>query len=465
VQVLKVIYLKHNKTGVSTLSQQELKKEIGFLAALTTVIGTVIGAGVFFKPTAVYGATGTASLGLLAWLIGGVLTICAGLTAAELSAAIPETGGMMAYLKRTYGNLTAFLLGWAQTIIYFPANIAALAIIFGTQTVSLFGLHANEHRMMIVGIAILTATFITLMNFLGAKAAGGIQTVFTICKLLPLALISIFGLLHEGNVSFQLFPIEAGQDKAFISALGSGLLATMFAYDGWIHVGNIAGEMKNPKKDLPKAIIVGLSSVTIVYLLINIAFLLVMPATALAGTDTPASNVANVLFGTMGGKLVSIGILISVFGSINGYTMTGMRIPYAMALEDQLPFSKWFATLSNKTRIPYNSGIFILLVAVMMMLIGGFNTLTDMLVFVIWIFYTMTFLAVIILRKKEPNLVRPYKVPLYPVIPIIAIIGGLFIVINTLFTQTILALCGLGLTALGLPIYMRNKSLNKIKNN
>ncbi|EEM56068.1 Amino acid permease domain protein [Bacillus thuringiensis serovar monterrey BGSC 4AJ1] len=111
---------------------QQLKKDIGFFAALTTVIGTVIGAGVFFKPTAVYGATGTASLGLLAWIIGGILTICAGLTAVELSAAIPETGGMMAYLKRTYGNLTAFLLGWAQTVIYFPANIAALAIIFGT---------------------------------------------------------------------------------------------------------------------------------------------------------------------------------------------------------------------------------------------------------------------------------------------------------------------------------------------
>ncbi|PGR97104.1 MULTISPECIES: APC family permease [Bacillus] len=444
------------------MSQQQLKKEIGFFAALTTVIGTVIGAGVFFKPTALYGITGTASLGLLAWVIGGILTVCAGLTGAELSAAIPETGGMMAYLKRTYGNLTAFLLGWAQTVIYFPANIAALAIIFGTQTVNLFGLNANENKMMIVGIAVITATFVTLMNFLGAKAAGGIQTASTIGKLLPLALIIIFGLLYKGDVTFQLYPIEAGPDKSFISALGSGLLATMFAYDGWIHVGNIAGEMKNPKKDLPKAIILGLSIVTVVYLLINIAFLMVMSATALAGTDTPASEVAKILFGTMGGKLVSIGILISVFGTINGYIMTGMRIPYAMALENKLPFSKWFATLSNKSRVPYNSGIFVLLVSIIMMLIGGFNTLTDMLVFVIWIFYTMTFLALFILRKREPELARPYRVPLYPIVPTIALLGGLFIVFNTLFTQTLLALCGIGLTALGLPIYfiMRNKHID-----
>ncbi|PEA53031.1 amino acid permease [Bacillus pseudomycoides] len=447
------------------MSQEQLKKEIGFFAALTTVIGTVIGAGVFFKPTALYGATGSASLGLLAWVIGGILTVCSGLTAAELSAAIPETGGMMAYLKRTYGNLIAFLLGWAQTVIYFPANIAALAIIFGTQAVSLFGLNANEHKMMIIGIAVVTAAFVTLMNFLGAKAAGGIQTVSTICKLVPLALLIIFGLLHKGDVTLQLFPVEAGPGKSFISALGSGLLATMFAYDGWIHVGNIAGEMKNPKRDLPKAIVIGLSTVMVVYLLINIAFLMVMSASALAGTDTPASQVATTLFGAMGGKLVTIGILISVFGTINGYIMTGMRIPYAMALENKLPFSKWFATLSKNSRVPYNSGLFMLCVSIIMMVIGGFNALTDMLVFVIWIFYTMTFVAVFILRKREPDLVRPYKVPLYPIIPIISIVGGSFIVINTLFTQTLLALCGIGLTALGLPIYyaMRSKHVEPNK--
>ncbi|EEM56067.1 Amino acid permease domain protein [Bacillus thuringiensis serovar monterrey BGSC 4AJ1] len=313
-----------------------------------------------------------------------------------------------------------------------------------------------------MGIAIITAAFVTLMNFLRAKAAGGIQMASTICKLLPLGFLILFGLLHQGDVTFQLFPIEAGSDKSFISALGSALLATMFAYDGWIHVGNIAGEMKNPKKDLPKAIILGLLIVMIVYLLINIAFLLVMSATALAGTDTPASEVATILFGTMGGKLVSIGILISVFGTINGYIMTRMRIPYAMALVNKLPFSKWFATLSNKSRIPYNSGIFILLISVIMMLVGGFNTLTDMLVFVIWIFYTMTFLAVFILRKREPDLIRPYKVPLYPFIPITSLIGGAFIVLNTLFTQPLLTLCRIGLTGLGLPIYfkMRHKHTN-----
>ncbi|MET3194641.1 amino acid permease [Gottfriedia sp. OAE603] len=445
------------------MTEQALKKEMGFLAALTTVIGTVIGAGVFFKATAVYGSTGSASLGLLAWLLGGIITICAGLSGAELAAAIPKTGGMMAYLKHTYGDLTAFLLGWALTIIYFPANIAALSIIFGTQAVTIFGLSADEHKFKVTIVAVIVAAFITFMNFLGAKTAGGIQTIFTICKLIPLIILIIFGFLHKGTVPFQLFPIESGTDQSFLTALGSGLLATMFAYDGWIHVGNIAGEMKNPKRDLPKAIVFGLSAVMVVYLLINIAFLMVMTADQLAATTTPASEVSKILFGQIGGKIVSIGILISVFGTINGYTMTGMRIPYVMAREHKLPFSTWFGKLTE-TGAPSNAGLFILLVAIIMMLLGGFEVLTDMLVFVIWIFYTMTFIAVIILRKREPNLNRPYKVPFFPVVILVAIIGGVFIVVNTLFTQTMLAVYGIVLTLIGLPIYysLRNKHLKSV---
>ncbi|KGL43797.1 amino acid permease [Listeria newyorkensis] len=434
------------------MENQKLKKEIGFFTALTIVMGTVIGSGVFFKPEAVYSATGTASLGLLAWILGGVITICGGLTAAELSAAIPQTGGMMMYLQKTYGKLTAYLLGWAQTVIYFPANIAALSIIFATQVANLFGTGDG----IIVPVAIAAAAFIMLMNFIGAKVAGSFQAVTTICKLVPLILIIIFGLFHQGDVAFRLFPISV-EDHPFLTSLGSGLVATMFAYDGWIHVGNIAGEMKNPKKDLPKAIVFGLTGVMLVYLLINIAYLFVMPAAALAATATPASDVANIIFGSIGGKLITVGILISVFGTINGYTMTGIRIPYAMALDNQLPFSNWFKKLGAKSSVPYNGGIVILIISIIMIFSGGFNQLTDMLIFVIWIFYTLTFIAVFVLRKREPELVRPYKVPLYPVIPIIAILGGAFIVLNTLFTQPMNAGIGLVLTAIGLPIYLYKK--------
>lgn len=431
---------------------EKLRKEIGFGAALSTVMGTVIGAGVFFKASSVYEVTGSASLGLLAWVLGGVITICAGLTGAELAAAIPKTGGMLTYIEHTYGKVASHLLGWAQTVIYFPANIAALAIIFGTQVVNLFALNTK----WALWVAIIVSVILTLVNFLGSKAAGKVQTVAMIGKLIPIALIVIFGIFQSHPVHLQLFPIEAGtKGTNVMQALGSGLLATMFAYDGWIHVGNIASELKNPKKDLPRSISLGLLGIMCIYLLINIAFLMTMSVGSIAGNDNAASDVAVKLFGSVGGKIVTIGILISVYGTMNGYMMTGMRVPYIMAVENRLPFSKWLSKL-NKYQVPANSGLAILLIAIVMMFSGKFNTLTDMLVFVIWVFYSMTFLAVIILRKREPELERPYRVPLYPIIPCIALIGGVFIVVNTLLTQTGLAMIGLVATLIGLIFYKRD---------
>lgn len=424
-----------------------LKKELSFFTALTIVMGTVIGSGVFFKPEAVYQATETAGLGLAAWLLGGLITICGGLTTAELSAAIPETGGMVVYLRRAYGPLVSYLLGWAQTVVYFPANIAALSIIFATQAINLTGLDSQYT----IPIAIAAAVLIIATNLMGTQQAGRLQSVATVAKMVPLFVIIIFGLLYQGDVQFQLLP-ENLAPTSTISKLGTGLVATLFAYDGWINVGAIAGEMKDPKKDLPKAIVAGLTAVMGIYILINLAYLQVMPAAALGATPTPAADVAHLIFGDAGGKLVTIGILISVFGTINGYTMTGIRVPYAMALNNELPFSNQLKKL-NRQQVPANSAILLLLIAVIMIFTGQYNQLTDLLIFVIWIFYTLVFVAVFILRKKEPDLVRPYKAPLYPIIPLIAIIGGCFIVVNTLLTQPVNTALGIFLTAIGLPIY------------
>lgn len=431
-------------------SDSELKRTMGFFPALSTVMGTVIGAGVFFKAASVAEVTGSVSLHMFSWFLGGVISVCAGLTGAELAAAIPETGGMIKYIERIYGETAAFLLGWAQVIIYFPANVAALSIIFGTQFVNLFALSQE----MILPIAVVAATSIMLINFLGSKIGGAFQSVTLVCKLIPLFLIVLFGLFRSEGVEFQLFPIQAGENLSFFSALGAGLLATMFAYDGWIHVGNIAGELKKPAKDLPRAISFGIIGIMIVYLLVNAVFLRTASIDGIIGNNNAASDVAKMIFGGVGGRLVTIGILVSVYGTINGYTLTGMRLPYVMAKEKQLPFSDGLAKLTKKTKVPLVAGILELVLAIGMMMVGGFDTLTDMLVFVIWIFYTMVFIGVLILRKKEPNLVRPYKVPLYPVIPLAAILGGIFIVISTLMTQTMLASMGILLTLAGIPVYI-----------
>ena len=214
----------------------------------------------------------------------------------------------------------------------------------------------------------------------------------------------------------------------------------------------MAGEMKNPKRDLPRAIFLGLAVVMVVYVLINVAYLLTLPLDHVAGNQTVASEVAAKLFGGIGGKIITIGILISVYGAINGFSMAGIRVPYAMAKSEQIPFKNVWTKL-NKGAVPVNAGLLLLVIAFLMMLTGSFDMLTDLLVFVMWFFYTATFLAVIILRKKEPNLERPYRVPLYPIVPIIAILGGVYTLVSTLISQTSLALGGIGLTVVGLLFY------------
>lgn len=439
--------------------KNELKKDISFFPALATVVGTVIGSGVFFKAATVYGITGNAQIGLFAWLLGGIISICAGLTGAELAAAMPETGGMMVYIERTYGKLTAFLLGWAQTIVYVPASMAGLAIIFATQIINLFSLSSSYLTLIAIGATI----SIVALNFLGSKIAGSVQAITTFAKLIPIFLIIIFGFFHEGSVEVSLLPTTDLISGSNATLLGNALIATLFSYDGWILVGNIAGEMKNPKKDLPKSIAIGLVIVMAIYLLINIAFLKTLPLNQLASNPNAPNDVASILFGDFGGKIITVGILISVYGGLNGFTMTGMRIPYAMAKRKSFPFHKWVGKISGKAKVPCNASLLILLITCIMIATGSFDLLTDMLVFVIWIFYILTFLGVFILRKREPNLHRPYKVPFFPIVPLIAISGGLFVLINTLITQTGLALTGICLTLLGIPIYYYQQVQNKKK--
>ncbi|WP_130706226.1 APC family permease [Tetragenococcus halophilus] len=431
------------------MAENPLKKEISFSGALSTVMGTVIGAGVFFKAAAVVSHTQSAGLTLFAWLFAGFLTICGGLTVAELATAIPKTGGPIRYIEVTYGKMPSFLLGWAQTIIYFPANIAALSIIFATQFIHLFQL--NEH--ILIPLAMITAVSVTGINLLGTKIAANVQSAALFIKLLPILVIVVAGIILPGQVEVGVADLSIGGDSSWASGFSAALLATLFAYDGWLNVGNIAGEMKQPEKDLPKAIILGLGSVAVVYWIINFVYLKTLPADQIAGNLNASSEVANQLFGNMGGKIVTIGILISVYGALNGYTMTGIRVPFALSLNDEFPFSKYLKKVSKKTKVPFVAALVQLVIACIMMTLGTFDLLTDMLIFVMWSFSMLLFLAVFILRKKAPEMPRPYKVPLYPVVPLIAMIGGGFILMMTLITTPGLALTGIGVTAIGVPVY------------
>ena len=423
------------------MEKKQLQKNLGAAAALSTVVGMVIGGGVFFKPQAVYEITGGGpGLGMIAWVLAGIMTITAGLTAAEVSAAIPKTGGMMVYIEEIYGKKLGFLTGWMQSVLFFPATIAALAVMFGQQSAGLLG---NESLSMPIALGIIL--LISVLNNISSKAGGMIQTVSTVGKLLPLILIMIFGFIKgEGNNPIVQPMVAEGVNPMSI-------------------IGALAGEMKDPGKDLPKAIIGGLSLVMAVYVVINLAYLWVLPADQLASVSSPASAVAEHLFGPMGGKFITVGILISLFGALNGYLLTGPRIVYTLGEQKNLPAA--LGKLS-KNGVPANATFAMAILSCLYALSGQFNLLTDLAIFAVWAFYTLTFIGVIKLRKDQPNLHRPYKVPLYPIVPIIAIACGIFVVVNQLFlsgmTNTMISLGGLAITLLGLPVYsvMNKKRAN-----
>ena len=431
------------------MENKQLQKNLGIAAALSTVVGMVIGGGVFFKPQAVYTLTGGApGLGILAWIIAGIMTITAGLTAAEVSAAIPKTGGMMVYIEEIYGKKLGFLTGWMQTVLFFPATAAAIAVMFGQQAALLLN-NSSLVMPMTIGVILL----IGILNTFGSKTSGAIQTVSTVCKIIPLGLIIVFGFIKGSGDNPIMNPLVAEGIRP-MGVIGQLLVAILFAYDGWINVGALAGEMKNPGKDLPKAIIGGLSIVMAINVVINLAYLWVLPASELAQYASPASIVAEKIFGPVGGKLINVGILVSVFGCLNGYLLTGPRIPYTLANQKLLPAT--FGKL-NKNGVPANATLFMVVLSVIYALSGQFNLLSDLSMFAIWAFYTLTFIGVIKLRKTQPDLERPYKVPFYPVIPIISICSGLFVVIDQLFLagmkSSMISLGGVIVTLIGLPVY------------
>ncbi len=439
---------------------KELKKTMGASVAFSMVVGCVIGSGVFFKPQAIYTATGGApGIGIISWILGGLITLCAGLTVAEIAIVIPKTGGMMVYLEEVFGEKVGYLTGWMQCLLFYPGTAAALAVAFGNQLSEILG-----HPDWAVGIAIVDIIVVIFINNIGSKAAGLVQTLATIGKVIPLIFIAIFAFIKGGGTNPILTPM-VGEGLSTGTVLGSVLIAILFAYEGWINVTPIVGEMKNPGKDLPKAFGGGILIIMAIYLIINVAYLWVLPANQLAQVSSPAVAVAEVIFGPVGGKIIAVGILISVFGALNGFILAGSRVAYTLAVQKIMPGYKIFNKL-NKSDVPGNGIILIGALGCLYSLTGQFNLLTDLATFSGWVFYVLTFIAVIRLRKTRPDVEREYKVPLYPIVPAIAILGGGFVLINQLFMAgsgpRAIALTSIVITLVGLPVYM---IMNKRKAN
>jgi APA family basic amino acid/polyamine antiporter len=435
------------------MAQQNLKKTVTFVQAIAIVIGMIIGSGIFLKPSIVFQNAGSPMLGLLAWVLGGIITLASALTVAEIAAAIPKTGGLYVYLEELYGEAWGFLLGWVQTVIAFPAAAAALAIAFSTYTRFFIPMGAFEQKLLAVGVL----AFVISMNVLSTKYGGVVQTLSTVAKLIPIGIIIILGLTNGEAHDFRTVTVITEG-----AGFGAAILGTLWAYDGWISVTNMAGELKNPSKELPRAIILGVIAVMAVYLLINVALLNIIPMEQITVSDTPASDAAVVLFGDGGAAFIAVGIIISVFGALNGYAMTGARVPFSMAERKQLPYSTRLMKLHRRFRTPANALILEGALAVIYIFSGTFNTLTDLLVFVLWIFFVSGVFGVFLLRRRRPARGNRYKVPLYPITPIVGILGGTYILISTILSDPVKSTVGIIITLAGLPVYYYCKKDKKI---
>lgn len=440
---------------------ENLEKRYGFSVAFSMVVGIVIGIGIFFKAGQILvAAKMNPKIAIAAWVLGGIISILSGLTAAEVGAAIPETGGMIAWIKKIYGKRIAFLVGWAQLIIYFPALIGLIAYYFAVFTGNFLNIDPSN-TMFLGGTAFAAITFVFAINIFTKNVGGRIQTLATAAKIVPLLLITVFGFLSGDNSSGMFYMTDITREVTSSSPLillGLSLVPIMFAFDGWIYVGTIAGDLKNVKKDLPRAIILGLGFIAVFYVALNLALLNVFTAEEIVKVGM--FGVATKLFGPMGAKFIFLGIMISAFGGLNGMTLASTRIPYTLAIEGHLPKKEFFAKIDDKHKQPINSSVVMYLLSVFfliaMLITGNPDVFGDIPVALFWLFYCLVFLGLFILRKKEPNLERPYRVPFYPVVPVLALIGGASIFVYAAISNPTYMAISLLLTLTGLFVYREN---------
>lgn len=430
----------------------ELKRSMGIWSGLSLVIGTVIGSGIFFKQAGVLQTAGSSTLGLLAWVAGGVITLAAGLTIAEIGARLPKTGGLYSYIEELYGPAAGFLTGWMQVVIYAPAVIASIAGYAAFLTANFLGLPTSAATW----ISVVFLLFIAGLNMLENRVAASFQVITTSIKLIPIAVLIIYGLFF-GKVD------ALGQTVHQVSQSGGGfgmaILATLFAYDGWILLSNIAGELKNPRRDVPRSIVGGLILIVIAYVGVTFGVYHALPVKkVVALQDNATFAVAKAAFGDFGGRALSLAIIISMLGTLNGKMLSFPRMAYAMSLDGLFP--KYLSKLTRKTQEPTNAiaTVTIMTLVLAIFYTSGVDRLSDIAIFTIWIFYTAAFFGVFMLRRqvkqgKLEEMDTLFKTPLFPITPLVAIFGALFVIGSTVINDFTGAAISIVLVLIGLPVF------------
>jgi basic amino acid/polyamine antiporter, APA family len=444
---------------------RELVRELNVWHATSIVAGTIIGSGIFLVPAEMMQAVGSAGLVYLAWVVGGLLSFFGAVTYAELGAIKPWAGGEYVYVRDGYGPLAGFLYAWTWFLIAKPASIASVTSgivrILGTFSVFSFlthpflTWHITSTRVFAITFGHLVAIFatilITALNYIGVRKAGDFQLALTVLKVVMIAGIAVVGFTAAtggwGNFSTHFLGAKGGM-AGFMAAL----VAALWAYDGWNDLNMVSGEIQNPERSIPTALIVGVAIVAVLYMGMNAAVQYAMPATQIANSSAPAAMATQIAVGRWGAALVSAGMALSMFVTLNGTIMSGGRVPFAVARDGY--FFRALAEVHPRFHTPSLALVIQALVAIILLLVGGaFRELFSLAIFAEWLFYMIAASTIFVFRKREPDTPRPYRTWGYPVVPALFIIAAAVLLYYTFTDNLRNSAMGTAVILLGIPVF------------
>ncbi|MES2655978.1 MAG: amino acid permease [Bacteroidota bacterium] len=448
-----------------------MNKKLNLLDSIMLIMGSMIGSGIFIVSASMMRELGSPSMLIAAWLVTALLTIMAALSYGELAALMPKAGGQYVYLKEAYSPLFGFLYGWTLFTIIQTGTIAAVAVGFAKFSGVIFPIFSEKKILFsqvitstytftisstqVLGIALIV--LLTLFNFGKVKQAALLQNIFTISKIGSLLFIIFAGLYfiftNQPSEAIEYAPSASLNIPTFsIVIFSAALVGSIFSADAWNNITFTAGEMENPKRNLPLSLIIGTGSVLLLYIIINFIYInaLSIPEIQNAQQDRVGTLLLQKIFGNNGSIIMAVLIMVSTFGCVNGIILSGSRV-YKVMADEGLFFKQ--ASQLNKNNSPQKALIFQAIWAALLVLSGSYNDLLDYVVFAVLLFYILTVAAVFILRKKQPEAERPYKVFAYPYLPILYIVMALVICVSLLMYKTAFAFTGLCFVLAGIPIY------------
>jgi APA family basic amino acid/polyamine antiporter len=408
----------------------------------------MIGTAIFLVPAEITRAVGGRNAALGVWVVAGVLSLFGALSFAELAAMLPQAGGQYVYLREAYGSLVSFLCGWTFFLAAQSGGISVLAVGFAEYLGAFFPLTLWEQR----GAAAVSIAVLTAINYRGVREGGQLQSLLTGLKVGAMVALVILGYLLVRGWPATTASLPSPVGMKFATSFGVAMVGALWAYDGWNACTFAAGEVKNPERNLPLALIVGTTAVVVLYLGLNLVYYHVLPLPKVAESTRVGADAAMRIFGQRGAHLVALVIIISTLGSLNGSILAAPRVYYAMA-QDGL-FFRWCAAVHPRFRTPHLSLLFQCCWAMGLVVLGTYEQLFTYVIFAAWVFYALTALAVVVLRRKRPDLPRPYRVFGYPFVPMIFVLAAAWFITNTLIEKPVEAGIGTLIVALGVPVYL-----------